>query len=86
MEEEKYCLFHTTLLLCFGIKVEFKEFHSEVISLYTQLIVFVYILQSWGSLSTFPTDVNICPAFLPCTPPPPPHTHTHKIADGVWCI
>lgn len=63
MKEEKYCLFHNTVLLCFGIKMEFKEFHSRVIRLYIQLIVFVYILQCRGSLATFPTDVNICPAF-----------------------
>lgn len=63
MKEEKYCLFHNTVLLCFGIKMEFKEFHSRVTRLYIQLTVFVYILQCRGSLATFPTDVNICPAF-----------------------
>lgn len=63
MKEEKYCLFHSTVLLCFRIKMEFKEFHSRVIRLYIQLIVFVYILQCRGSLATFLTDVNICPDF-----------------------
>lgn len=45
MKEEKYCLFHNTILLCFGIKVEFKESPYRVICLYTQLIVFVYTIQ-----------------------------------------
>lgn len=75
MEEEKYCLFHNTILLCFGIKVEFKESHSRVICLYTQHIVFVYTLQGWGRLATFLTDVNICLAFL---------FSPQKIADEAW--
>lgn len=74
MKEEKYCLFHNTILLCLGIKVEFKESNSKVICLYTPLIVFVYILQCRGSLATFPTDVNICPAFPP----------TFRIAADTW--
>ena len=65
MKEEKYCLFHNTILLCFGIKVEFKESPSKVICLYTQLIVFAYSVQYWGSLvAIFPTHTNICCAFF----------------------
>lgn len=78
MKEEKYCLFHNTILLCFGIKVEFKESQSKVTCLYTQLIVFVYTLQCWDSLAaTFPNKYK----YLSC-----PFFFSLKIADEAWYI
>lgn len=72
-ETRKYCLFQSNVSWYFGIKVEFKEFHSKVNCLCGH---HVYASFHWlDNRSIFSMHTHF---FFSC--------FSSKIADELWCI